>query len=247
MFAAHSETSNDDAPKSSPEQRLAFARQSAEAYRFRIKDHDKLEVKLHPEPLLRWNNKVIREDDGLLFIWTEGDKGRPLATAQFFVVDTNWHHEFQSLSVNGFDAQFQGEGGANWAWRPNRPGLEYVLATDVNPPAASANLRLRQMKTIAGQFTAAVDPEETFASPDQLRLLTTPVYRYSSDADGILDGAVFAEPRDGIDVGNVRGHTAVTYASADGTIREDSLVCFFTYPYDARPPTPWSHSHRDDD
>jgi hypothetical protein len=51
----------------------------------------------------------------------------------------------------------------------------------------------------------------------------------------------------GIDVGNVRGHTAVTYASADGTIREDSLVCFFTYPYVAKQPAPWSHSHRDDD
>src|SRR5258708_3502072 len=108
MFAAQVQTTQDDAPKSSAEQRLAFAGQSAGAYRFRIKGQDKLEIKLHPEPLLRWNNKVIREDDGLLFIWTEGDKGRPLATAQFFVVETNWHHEFQSLSVNGFDAQFEG-------------------------------------------------------------------------------------------------------------------------------------------
>ena len=181
----------DDAPKSSPEQRLAFARQAAGAYRFRINDRDKPEIKLHHEPLLRWNNQVIREDDGLLFVWTEGDKGRPIATAQFFVVETNWHHEFQSLSVNGFDGRFDGEGGGGWAWRPNRPGLEFVRATDVDPPAASANQRLRQMKTIAERFSAAVDPDGKFESPEQLRLLTTPVYRYSADTYGILDGAMF--------------------------------------------------------
>ena len=84
-------------PRSSPEQRLAFAKQAAEEYRFRVAERDKPEVKLHPKPLLRWNNQVIREDDGLLFLWTEGELGRPVASAQFFVVDTVWHHEFQSL------------------------------------------------------------------------------------------------------------------------------------------------------
>lgn len=51
----------------------------------------------------------------------------------------------------------------------------------------------------------------------------------------------------GIDIGDEKGVTEVTYASADGAIREDSLVCFFTYPYVAKHPTPWTHSRRDDD
>ena len=48
------------------------------------------------------------------------------------------------------------------------------------------------MKTIAERFTAAVDTSGNFANPEQLRLLTTPIYRYSATAHGILDGALFA-------------------------------------------------------
>jgi hypothetical protein len=51
----------------------------------------------------------------------------------------------------------------------------------------------------------------------------------------------------GIDIADAGGETAVTYATSDGTIREDSLVCFFTYPYVAKEPSPWSHTDRDDD
>jgi hypothetical protein len=48
------------------------------------------------------------------------------------------------------------------------------------------------MKTIAEKFSAAVDQSETFEAPEQLRLLTTPLYRYSANGQGILDGALFA-------------------------------------------------------
>ena len=191
LFGAQVETSKDPGPKSSPEQRLEFARQAAAAYRFRLAGRDRSEVKLHPEPLLRWTNHVIQEDDGLLFIWTEGDRGRPIAGAQFFVQGPIWHHEFQSLSVDGFDTRFEGEGGAGWAWRPKGPGLDFVGDAQSERPAAAANQRMRQMKAIAERFTAAVDPDGKFESPEQLRLLTSPVYRYVATAQGILDGAVF--------------------------------------------------------
>ena len=168
LVGAQVETSKDDAHKSSPEQRLAFARQAAAGYRFRINDRDKPKVSLHYEPLLRWNNQVVQEDDGLLFVWTEGDNGRPIVTAQFFLQKPNWQHEFQSLSVDSFDSRFEGEGGDGWVWRPNRPGLEFVRAADADPPAALANQRLRQMKAIAERFSAAVDQEGKFESPEQL-------------------------------------------------------------------------------
>ncbi len=181
-----------DAAKSTPEQRLAFAKQAAGAYRFRVSQRDTPPVTLHPEPLLRWNNQVVREDDGMLFLWTEGEKGRPLATAQFFVVETDWHHEFQSLSLSPFEARFEQRPVDNWNWRPDGPGLEFVRADHVDAPADSAGGRLRQMKMIAERFSAAVDQNEAFQTPEQLRLLTTPVYRYSANSQGILDGALFA-------------------------------------------------------
>jgi hypothetical protein len=182
----------DTARKSSPDQRLIFARKAAREYRFRVGAQGEAEVTLQPEPLLRWINKVIREDDGMLFLWTEGDTGRPVAAAQFFLQESQWHHEFQSLSADGFLARCEGGDARGWTWEPSRGGLTFARADRIGPPADSANARLRQMKTIAERFTGAVDTESNFKNPEQLRLLTTPIYRYSATAQGILDGAVFA-------------------------------------------------------
>lgn len=178
--------------RSTAEQRLAFAQEAARAYRFQLDRRDKTQVVLHPEPLLRWNNQVVREDDGMLFLWTRGEKGRPVASAQFFLVGTDWNHEFQSLSTTSFEARFDGTPGGDWSWQPEAAGLEFVRDEKAGPPAASAGQRLRQMKAIVEPFSAAVDPSGEFASPEQLRTLTTPLYRYSAKDQGILDGALFA-------------------------------------------------------
>ena len=175
---------------SSPEQRLVFAKAAAESYQFRVGNSRGAEAKLVASPLLRWNNKVVREDDGFLFLWTEEDKGRPLAGAQFFVVDKVWHHEFQSLSTKRFDARSNND--RDWTWQPKTAGLDFVEASDIDLPADSPALRLRQMKALAERFTAAVDMNEDFSTPEQLRLLTTPVYRYSSQDHLIVDGAIVA-------------------------------------------------------
>ena len=193
LLAADSLQAQDDVPKSSAEQRLIFARTAARDYRFELPGRrDQPQVTLQPEPLLRWNNQVIREDDGMLFLWTAGPKGRPVAAAQFFVVKSDWHHEFQSLSPHGFDARCAGAGSENWSWQPTRPGCDLAHADGIDSIADSAAGRLRQMKSIAERFSAAVDPNGKFDSPEQLRLLTTPVYRYTAPEQGITDGALFA-------------------------------------------------------
>jgi hypothetical protein len=119
-------------------------------------------------------------------------QGRPVAAAQFFLVQDQWNHEFQSLCPDHFIAHLEGDATSSWTWEPARAGLTFVRDDRVGPPADSANARLRQMKTIAERFTAAVDTNSTFANPEQLRLLTTPIYRYSATAHGIVDGAMFA-------------------------------------------------------
>jgi len=193
LLAADSLPAQDDVPTSSAEQRLIFARAAARDYRFDLPGRrDQPQVTLQPEPLLRWNNHVIREDDGMLFLWTAGLKGRPVAAAQFFVVQSDWHHEFQSLSSHGFDARCAGAGSENWSWQPERPGCDLLRADGIDSVADSAAQRLRQMKSIAERFSAAVDPSGKFESPEQLRLLTTPVYRYAVPEQGITDGALFA-------------------------------------------------------
>jgi len=176
---------------SSAQQRLAFAKQSAGQYRFRAAGLEPGTIRLHPNPLLRWDNQVVREEDGMLFLWTEGANGRPVAAAQFFLQSPDWHHEFQSLSVHGFEASL--DDSQNWTWRPNRPGVKFERVDMVEAPAETASARLRQMRGIAERYDGATDPTRSgkFEDPHELRLLTTPVYRYSAETSGIQDGAIF--------------------------------------------------------
>jgi hypothetical protein len=55
-------------------------------------------MKLHAEPLLRWNNPVSGVRDGGVFLWMLD--GRPQAAVQVFQLkDGLWLHEFQSKSL----------------------------------------------------------------------------------------------------------------------------------------------------
>ena len=174
-------------PASSPEQRLAFARRAAGRYHFTADSH---QAALHAQPLLRWDNKVVREDDGLLFLWSD-KRGRPLVAAQFFLQEDVWHHEFQSLSSRGFEARVDGV--KDWSWQPDRAGIKLSAPADTEPPAKTATARLRQMRGIAEKYAGAVsrDPTGKFADPHELRLLATPVYRYAAEDEALLDGAIF--------------------------------------------------------
>jgi hypothetical protein len=192
ILLAHAPTPNDDMAESSPEQRLAFAVKAAGVYQLHVPVRDKSAVTLNAQPLLRWNNLVVREDDGMLFLWTEGEKGRPIAGAQFFLQGPDWHHEFQSLCPDRFEARLQRGQLADWIWQPARGGVEFVAAERIDASADSAGQRLRQMRSIAERFNAAVDQDEKFESSEQLRLLTSPIYRYAAKEQGILDGTIFA-------------------------------------------------------
>jgi hypothetical protein len=121
-------------------------------------------VTLRAEPLLRWDNKVIREDDGMLFLWTEGDKGRPVAAAQFFLVDTTWHHEFQSLIDEPVQARDSDD---DWNWGPTKPGIRWQNADNMPAVSDSAAQRLREMKNSS-------------VSSEQLSIQTPPLMPRSS-------------------------------------------------------------------
>jgi hypothetical protein len=176
-----------DSAASTPEQRLVFATQSARQYKFAASAN---RIVLHSKPLLRWDNRVVREDDGLLFLWTEEQTGRPIAAAQFFLQGPDWHHEFQSLSEKGFDVSWSAD--RKWSWQPDQPGIRFT-AIAADAPGKTPAARLRQMRDVAERYTGAVNPEESdrFENPHELRLLTTPIYRYAAAESGVVDGAIF--------------------------------------------------------
>jgi hypothetical protein len=184
--AAQEETADKEKERVELAERLDLMKTSLKIYEFKS-ESDRKPMKFEAEPLLRWNNPVSGVRDGAVFIWTVG--GRPQAAAQVFQLkDGLWLHEFQSLTVERFQAT-TADGQSVWA--SSRAGIEMKPAPDAPAPAKTDRQRLTQMNAIAREYTA-IDDFENKQSRWELRLLAKPIYRYAAADQGILDGALYA-------------------------------------------------------
>ncbi|MGH7128314.1 MAG: hypothetical protein ACREJB_12165 [Planctomycetaceae bacterium] len=141
------------------------------------------------EPLLRWSNPVRNSfSDGATFLWLDGE--RPVAAATMSIRGNGaaWR-EFVTLSDQPIRCLRNGQA----VWMPDTGSLTDQPLTDAPEPASSPPLRLAQLRRLARRFTVIMSESET--KPDEiksLRLLAQPVYRYSDEQAGVVDGAVFA-------------------------------------------------------
>ena len=129
---------------------------------------------------------MAEEEDAGLFLWNP--RGKPEAAAALFVRKDIWMHEFQSLSESSFTVEWDGR----LVWSPSKPGLRFQAVRAAQPPGKTVAQRLRQMRAIAGSFTAWVDFHYAEQSRYELRLLPTPIYRYGSTDREPIDGTVWA-------------------------------------------------------
>ena len=81
-------------------------------------------------------------------------------------------------------------------WQPRHATGEFQPIMVASPPADGKAKRLVQMRALAREFAAfddfkinATDQETT---RHELRLMSSPLYRYDDPQRGIMDGAVFA-------------------------------------------------------
>lgn len=166
------------------DERLSYMQSSGQTYTVTLEKSTP--VTFRKEPVLRFTNPVSGVVDGGLFVWQDEDK-RPVAIAQFFVApgtDKLWIHEFQSLADESMKFTFEGR----VVWSPNKAGVEFSPIGGVNAPAESREGRLTQMRQIVRRFSVKDNFEG--ADGDDLRLLTTPLVRYSSES--VIDGGLFA-------------------------------------------------------
>jgi hypothetical protein len=170
--------------------RLKNMKQQAAAYQL-VLVSGKTELALHDDAVLRFSNPVSGVPDGIVVMWKDGQ--RPAVFAQVFQTkDGLWVHECQSIAAAGLTMKK----GDTLFWEPKEAAEGFRPLDDADAPAASPARRLGQMKTIAETFTAAddfkIDTRDVEPTRHTLRLLTTPIYRYADESEGIRDGAVFA-------------------------------------------------------
>ncbi|MDA1054066.1 MAG: hypothetical protein O3C40_26760 [Planctomycetota bacterium] len=137
------------------------------------------------EPIQRWNNPVVQISDATVFVWTLG--GLPTVIAQVAeLFDGDLWQEFQSLSPESLDGRYGNES----FWAPTSDGIRWMSASIAGLPAETTEARLIQMRRVVQRLQAS-DLFE-FKKPSRLRLLSTPLYRYSAPKAGVLDGAIFS-------------------------------------------------------
>ena len=162
-----------------------IAKREAAAYTIRHLGSDR-PLTLKPEPILKWSNPVKGSIYGDVFIWTEN--GRPEAVAsiyKWYSPHTHRANEFHSLALD----KLIGERDGVPVWNPSRPGLELKPIPAAPVPADSAAARLRQMRTLAQEFTGSQTSRQRMKR--DMRLLTEPVYRYENTKGDLIDAGLF--------------------------------------------------------
>ena len=169
--------------KDTPKQRLAYMQATGASYDVTLGDGRK--AKFRPDPVLRWTNPVSGVIDGGLFVWQD-ESQRPIAAAQIFIApgtEDLWLHEFQSLARQPIRFTLRGRP----VWTPQKPGIDFKELEDAPPPANSATASMSQMRRICRRFS--IQDDFLGDSEDHLRLMPTPLLRYSDESAN--DAAIF--------------------------------------------------------
>lgn len=146
-------------------------------------------VTLVEEPVLRYTDNTRLLYESSLWMWSSGGRPSAVLAVEYYPKDPRgprWLFEIASLSAERIAAQHE----TDLRWTAKEPGLKLGTLESAQRPAEKAVRRLAQMKEISRRFTA----HETAAVGGriELRLLTSPLFRYSDPDANIIDGAIFA-------------------------------------------------------
>jgi hypothetical protein len=143
------------------------------------------------KPLLFYTNPVRTNDQhGAIFLWTES--GRPAVIGSIWSAINRQNpavrfvtHEWHSLLI---DKDVTATRGETTLWTSGESGVVWERPLGASAPAASRAARLVQMRSVARRYSVAIQVE----GESDLRLMAQPLYRYSEQTQGALDGAIFS-------------------------------------------------------
>jgi hypothetical protein len=163
-----------------------YYRSVAAEYEMEANREKPVRLKLQPEPVFTYANPAGGQSShGAMFVWTRD--GRPEILGAIWSAQSGNQrsvvHSLHSLSLEKLTATRK----RDVFWAPEGPGIEPFLIPGAPEPAATAPLRLTQMRNIAREFSAATVRETAVR---QLQFRPQPVYRWEMPTAG-RDGAVF--------------------------------------------------------
>lgn len=160
----------------------------------KITDEREREFDVIPVALFRSQDATRDEFDGT--IWGYGKTGRPAALLTLVLQATGngahkWLYELNSLSSRPVEARIPG---FPLGWSTRKSGLEMIDLPKAPAGAENDAGRTRQFRELSSRFTGFEMLEKSANGPLQrfeLRLLPSPIHRYSDREKGLVDGAIF--------------------------------------------------------
>jgi hypothetical protein len=149
---------------------------------------DKAKMTLNEKSLLNWTNPARQQERGAVYVWTLDERPAAIGSLFSYEYDSKVYdkHEFHSLSSGPLRSTFAG----TLAWTPKSAGIEWRPFNDSPPPGTTHTARLLQMRQLSRPFRAElVSPKE---DKTELRLISRPLFEYSSPKIGVIDGAIFS-------------------------------------------------------
>ncbi len=147
-------------------------------------------VTLGTAPIFRVNNPISGADGGV-FVWVSD--GKPVALSKSLLNSKKRIYSLTTVSL--WPDTFSMTQPDGTIWEPKSSTLTPIMLTDEPPPTDQASKRLMQMKGLAESFSIEVTWQISIVEPTSvyvLRMLPRPIYRYTSERFGVVDGALFA-------------------------------------------------------
>lgn len=146
-------------------------------------------AKIRDTPVFRYSDEERGIQDATL--WVFEDRGRPVAMQKVehypkYPPDRHWLYCVSSLVPETITADWRSER----TFRSKAPGVVWKPLLDAPKPASTAAARLTQLRQAARRFSATI-VKHVASETTEMRLITTPLHRYSSTEHGITDGALF--------------------------------------------------------
>jgi len=193
MLAASSVSFSDEADKkTNTEEFIASLRtfylQRAEAMRFSKPDSEK-PFAMEKKPVLTWTSTGDGLWSGDVFVWAGDSRPEVIGCIGSWPIDENTRgvfEEFHSLSTGPLGETDLDD---SLKWKSESPGVAMADIRGADVPASDARRRLSQMRRLTDRFKAHMSINN---APEELRLLTQPLYRYSGISSTVVDGAIFA-------------------------------------------------------
>ena len=183
----------DDPDKPSAERQMILKEMRAAVAAIKVQKKsatESLAGELVTEPVFRYSDEQRQIRDATIWVWTV--HGRPVSlmkVERYGFADPQRHWLLNVTSTTSDPINVKWPFGREFTSK--KPGMTFRPVTNAMEAVETKAGRLIQLKNLARRFSATMTDGLAQNIKTEMRLLATPLYRYASESEAVVDGAFF--------------------------------------------------------